>query len=369
MKLSAISLFRHPLLVIWIVHWVALTLTHAEESKAISAAQQFDQRLSEASLAEARQLLHDWAVNVVLPELGNAANTAEEKFGGVRAMGQLILRTDLTQPMDVSALAYRNPDYWRGVVEMNQGNHLIAAMPAFMHLANGEWDLANAQLEILHAFGNSGALAAAFVDVARDHLKVCNQNLRNEINRGIAFHDSGQFPEAIAVYEKILATGIRSAWARYELFFSTASRGGQPEFFRLLEDTGPDGWMAAAGEIYAMDPLYTTQATGKRGKDMAALIDRMALRTLWEDKSLTREKKMAKYADLALKLEAYPVAAQTYWFTIPLKDTGLSTDEQIMRFLYSLDKLGVSGLQKEFKGNFPRKFKALDKALTKHRKS
>ena len=339
------------------------------EDKAAAAGRQFNERLAAASLAEQKQLLREWAISVVLPDLGSLASKVDDKFAGVKATGRRILSVDYSQPVDVAALTYRNADYWRGVVEMAPGNPLIAALPAFLHLANGEWDQAGNLLEPLRACAQTGTIPAAYVADAVAHLATCNKSLTREIQRGIALHDAGKFTEAMAVYQAILDTGIRSAWARYELFFSRAQSGGKQKFVEIMSgrDSGAGGWDAAAMEIYAINPLYTTQMTGRRGKDMAALIDRMTLKMLESDKKLSPGKKLATFADLALKLEAYPVAAHLYWLSISVKDTGLSIDEQILRFLYCLNRLGVDELQKQFKGDFPKMFKKLDKELTKHR--
>ena len=319
---------------------VVCASSRADDKKPLALSEQFAQRLSASTLAEQRQLLHDWAVNVVLPDLGGSASQVDEKFAGVRAMGQLILKADFSRPIDVSGLTYRNPDYWRGIMEMVPGNPLIAAMPAFMHLANGEWDQALQLFTILGAGAAGENTPATYVRDALGHLKSCRITLEAEINRGIARHDQGKYDEAIAIYQGILATGIRSAWARYELFFSTAQKGGPKAMIQSMDGSGPESWPAAAKEIYAMDPLYTAQFSGKRGKDMAALIDRMTLKSLWTKKDLAPGQKLTTYADLALKLEDYPVAAHVYWFSLGVKDTGLTTEERITRFLYCLEKLG-----------------------------
>ena len=357
------------LLLICLLPWIADLSVHAEERARNSPADQFGQRLSDLSLTEQRQLLRDWSVNVALTDLGNAASQVEQKFAGVRAMSRVIQQSDFTGVIDVPALTYRNSDYWRGVMEMAPGNYLVAVMPALMHLANGEWDQARRLLSLLGSFSPGENPPAVYLADASRHLDLCIELMNRETRRGIALHDQGKYDEAIAIYQHILASGVQSAWVRYELFFSTASKGGKEGMIAAMNRAGPAGWADAAREIYAMDPLYTTQFSAKRGKDMAAFMDRLALRSMLDNKKLAASEKVAIYADLALKLEDYPVAAHLYWYSLGIKDGGLATDERLMRFLYCLDKCGVSDLKKNFKGNFPKKFKQLDAQLAKHRAS
>lgn len=73
----------------------ALVSYGAEKSSDRNLSQQFEERLADASLSEKQRLLREWAVGVVA-ELGATATTADPKFEGVRATGQLVLKLDLS---------------------------------------------------------------------------------------------------------------------------------------------------------------------------------------------------------------------------------------------------------------------------------
>jgi len=327
----------------------------------------FTQRLTESTLGEKRRLLREWAIGV-LPEIGAIATTAAPEFAGVRNTGRLILRLDYSQPVDVQRELFATEDYWRGVMEMSRGNHLIAELPVFLHIANGEWDRAGRAAQILSLYTLPDSLAGRNLAEAKAYLTTCIGAKDREIQRGIALHDQGRYAEAKQVYQGILDAGIRSAWARYELFYSTAHEGGRQHLFAIGSGKEPGEWDEAAREIYAFDPLYGSQFVGSRGKTMGALQARVQLSQLNQKKSKSMGEFLSSYADLALKLEAYSTAAQLYWTMLGVKELEPSVDEILARYLYSLEKMGVTGLKANFKGPFEDKFKQLEADLDKYRK-
>lgn len=338
----------------------------AEQPAGSNLSKQFKERLADASLIEKRRLLHEWAVTVVV-ELGAMATTADPKFAGVRNTGQLVTQLDFSRPIDVQRVLFSNENYWRGVMEMSQGNHLIAVMPVFLHLANGEWGRAESCGQILNLYSLEKSLAGQKLNEAMAYLSVCAGAVNKEIKRGIALHDKGRYTDAERIYQGILDAGIRSAWARYELFFSKATAAGGQHLVDIASGKAVDEWDVAAKEIYAFDPLYTSQFVGRRGKTMGALQARLQLGELNRTKSGSSGERLARYADLALKLEAYSTAAQLYWFRLSLKDQESSLDENITRFFYCLERMEVTGLKQNFKGPFEDKFKVLDQELTAYR--
>jgi hypothetical protein len=300
-----------------------------------------------------------------IPTLAANARQADEKFLGVRHMAALLPTLDYHQPLAVDALAFRNSDYWRGVMEMVPGNHLVAAIPVFLFAANGELDQANRLGNILLTFSAKGAIADNLLREFSDRYQSYRKLLESEINRGIALHDRGHYREAIALYRAILSADPFSAWARYELFFSTLHSGGPQAMLEEMKKKAL--WNAAAEEIYHSDPLYAVQFSAQRGKNFGALRDRLDLRLLSEKPPKEPAQYVSQYADLALKLEAYSYAAHLYWFSLGAKETDLPFEQKLARFLYCLEKLGVSDLKSTFKGDFPSAFDLLDRELAAHR--
>ena len=319
-----------------------------------------------SELRELRVRLKAWATGRALTTLAANAGGVDPKFVGVKQTLELVGRTDLTGQLDVAALTFRKSDYWRGVMEMAPGNLLVASIPIYLFAANGQLDQAHRLADLLRPFSEKGALADTLLREYDQRAGVYDRILAREIRRGIALHDQGRYRDAMAIYRELLAVCPDSAWARYELFFSDLmSRGAKS---MVTETRAPDLWSAAAAEIYRMDPLYATQFSGQRGTTMAALLDRFQLRALFEKPPKDREVLYATYADLALKLEAYEYAAHLYWFSLLLKSDETKTEEKLTRYLYCLEKLGVTDLKGNFKGDYAAAFARLDKELAEHRK-
>lgn len=359
---------RFPRLTALCLLWLSLSTVLAFGATGVDDANDpFSQKLKTASLSEQRQLLHDWAVQDVLPQLGTIASGVSEKFSGVRATGQIILHLDYTQPIDVRRVLYEKSDFWRGRMEMVPQDPLVALMPAFLYLANGEWDRANTVINLVRPIAATATVQGQKMIWASHYLSICLAGVNAEIKRGTTLHDEGHYKEAIAIYRGILGAGIKSALARYELFFSTFMLDPKRLMPAISGHKKDNLWDTAAVEIYAYDPLFTSQFIGERGKTMAALKDRFAIRALNEKPSLSADNKATAYADLALKLEAYPEAAQLYWGLMILKDPPLARDEILARYLYCLDKLGATDIRHYFKDDYSVRIRELDRELTKHR--
>jgi len=302
---------------------------------------------------------------------------ADPKFVGVVNMGKLTMHTDFNKSLDVEALTFHNPDYWRGVMEMAPGNAGVTAMPILLFAANGEFTKANKLLQMVRPFSASEPLGSNLLDALASRLSILDKKVTNEITRGISLHDAGKFDDAVKAYKQLLAIYPCSAWARYELFFSELHKHGP----KAMITEGQDSWRKAAPEIFAQDPLFDTQFLGERGKDKGDLLDRLWLRILNEGKINDQGELVGRTAELAVRLECYGYAAHIYWLSLhsklSLKESGLpekkeltslKTEDVICRYLYCLEKLGCPEWKKEFKGNFSTQFAKFDEELEKHRR-
>lgn len=358
---------RRLIVCVFAVLCAPLQFALAGENPSSAAAELSRERLAGFSLEHRQRFIRQWVIEVALPELGAAAAGAEPKFAGVVAVGRKVLALDHAQPVDVQREFYATDAYWRGVMEMEPGNQLVAAVPALLHLANGEWDRAQRAFELLKFHQRDGTLAGSYLDQARELLEPSMAAVDREIQRGIALHGERRYAEAKAVYTAILAADIRSAWARYELFYSDAHENDRAILRAIASGADESAWNSAAAEIYRFNPLYTTQLLGRRGKDMAALKDRLQLRLLGQKPPPTLAGFLSEYAQLALNLQDYPTAAQLYWMLGLTKGATLSSDEILTRYLYCLEKLGATTVKENFKGKFAKKFQKLDQALAQHR--
>lgn len=330
-----------------------------------------------SSLPAQLALLRDWARDEALPLLTHQAAGVDPKFAGVIATGRKVQQLDLAKPLDVEQLTYCDPDFWRGVMEMAPGDQLVGALPLLLFVANGEFAKAGHLYSVLRPNTLDKSSAGLLLDRLGGMLGPFTRQHNDRIQAGIKLHDKGRYHEAITVYRDILADYPGSAWARYELFFSTLFRDKlmPPRSQADLDQR----WETAASEIYKLDPLYDVQMTGNRGKNLGSMLDRLTLRAMEEKPPSDPIQTFATKAEIALHLGRYGEAALFYWQLLFRKSEihvqlisdkqprTLTTDQLIPRFLYCLEQLGAPEWKSQFKGDFTEAFKQLDAELTAHR--
>ncbi len=331
-----------------------------------------------ADLATQCRELRAWSRHRALPLLAHHAATADAQYAGVVAMGQKLSRLPADAPIDVAAFTYRNPAYWRAVMEMAPGDLLIASLPVYLHAAAGEIDRSSTLLGVLHSFGRDNTLARELLNEFAARLGPFRRQLTEQVKRGVALHDAGKFTEAIAAQERVLAGYPDSAWARYERFFSTVSRDGF-DTKKKLKRANQLWYDSAAPAIFRCNPLYTFQFGSTHGKDVGAMLDRLILHRLANKPPEDHGERLGNFADAALRLEDYGTAALVYWSALgttqELKGLSFANDQPIpltkadvlARYLYCLEKLGVPEWKGEFEGDFVAAFRQLDTSLAAHR--
>lgn len=296
-----------------------------------------------------------WAATEAIPLLAAFETKVDSKFAGVRAVGDMLTATNFSGRQDVAALTERSNSYWQACLEMSQGNQLIPVSKALMYAAQGEFDQASLYLTILQPLSDPKSMATQLAQELSIRLQVFDQKLNAEVQKGIARHDQGAYPAAIAIYNQVLAIHPASAWVNYEKYFSQNTQA-------LAKKKAPDGelWKNARAVVYRYNPMYPTQAEASSGKEMYQMMKRQRLTELFQTKEKF-EADYLEYADTALLLGDYGLAAQMNWliFSSFAKDSQ-GSENRLAYFLYALDKLGNREIAANFKGDFKSEFARID---------
>jgi tetratricopeptide (TPR) repeat protein len=329
-----------------------------------------------ADLATQYAELRAWSRHYAIPLLAEHAAASDPQYAGVVALGHRLGSLGPDGPIDTDALTYRNPDYWRAVMEMAPGDLLVAVMPIFLHAAAGEIDRASTLLAVLPSFSRDGTLARQLINDFAARLGPFRRQLTTAVERGKAFHDDGKFDEAIAQHERVLAAYPNSAWARYERFFSIITRDGLDSRKKLKRANKL--WLEIAPEVYRCNPLYTSQFGASKGRSVGAMLDRLTIHRLANKPPADLGERLGNFADAALRLQDYGTAALIYWSSLGTEHefkglsfrddqpVPLSKDDVLARYLYCLEKLGVPQWKGEFAGDYSRAFRQLDASLAAH---
>jgi tetratricopeptide (TPR) repeat protein len=313
-------------------------------------------------LAGKANALQQLARTELIPLAAYYENKADAAFLGVRAMGE-ILKDGEYRNGKIESATSRSFDYWRATVEMEQGNQLIPFSKMAMLMAEGQFGFAERYFLLIKLFSSKGSLPALYREELQGKFESYNASLTEEVNAGIALNDAGKYKEAIAHYKALLQIVPKSAWVKYELYYSENA---------LATQNGADpatGWAEAKTGIYAADPLYTMDVHASNGREGYLLFKRMSISELFQDKK-TFKQDLVKYADISMILGEYGYAAQLYWLFSLHFDKEVTGDRNVIAyFLYCLHHLGVDGLASNFKGDFEKEFKKIDAKLKKDMES
>ena len=296
-----------------------------------------------------------YAINEVLPVLTAYQINVDAQFEGVKNFGNSVAKTDFNTPLNINELTSRNKDYWRATMEMNSGNQLIPITKIFGLVSQGEFDYAKKYIEIIQVYSDPKTITKKYLDEINYRISLFQSELNLEIEKGIKEHDKGEFDKAISIYSGVLKIYPNSAWALYEKYFS---ENAQNDAAARSLDTSRSHWDHAKVEIYKHNPLYALDVRASNGEEAYLLFRRQEIATLFTKKE-DRLKDLYKYAQISTDLGVYDFAAQLFWISSMFdKD---NTQNAINNYLYCLNKLGEKELKSNFKGNFEKIFKSIDK--------
>ncbi len=309
-----------------------------------------------ASLQEKLRLNKEFA-NSILPVFAAFQINVEDKFHGVQNFGKILQNTKFNENVDVYKLTSLNPNYWLGTLEMSKGNLLFPVTKVFALISQGELDYAYKYLEIFEAFADKESMATSYINEMKARINLFNEELNNEIEKGIVFHDNGEFQKAIDFYNNILKIYPNSSWCLYEKYFSENAKQIAE---KKIAVNSRENWDISKIEIYKHNPLYNMDVRASTPKEGYLFFRRLEIAELFkEDKNFLTD--VYKYAEIATDLGVYDFAAQLFWLTASYGNNEKTQEKSIHNFLYCLEKLGVKDLKSNFKGNFDKIFKDIEK--------
>ena len=277
----------------------------------------------------------------------------DDQFAGVKNFGKKVTSTDFSVAQNISELTNTNVDYWRATMEMSVGNQLIPVTKIFMLTSQGEFDYAQKFIEILPAYSDPKSVSTNYMNELGDRLDLFYKQLNAKVQNGITFHDKGEYQKAIELYKKLLNEYPNSAWTKYELYFSQNALAMKNNE-QSMEDQSD--WNIAKISIYQSNPLYTLDVKASNGTEAYLLLRRMSISELFQ----TRENRLADtytYADIALDLKIYDFAAQLFWISVTFDK---SDNDALFKYLYCLEKMGITGVKENFKGNIEQEFEKIE---------
>lgn len=317
-----------------------------------------------ASLQEKLRLNKEFAKSI-LPVFAAYQINVEDKFQGVQNFGKILQNTKFNENVDVYKLTSLNQNYWRGTLEMSKGNLLFPVTKVFALASQGELDYAYKYLEIFESFADKESMATSYINEMKARINLFNKEFNNEIEKGIVYHDKGEFQKAIDFYNNLLKIYPNSSWCLYEKYFSENEKDIAE---KKIDLNSRENWDKSKIEIYKHNPLYNMDVRASTPKEGYLFFRRLEISELFKnDKEFLSD--LYKYAEIATDLGVPDFAAQLFWLTASYGNDEKLQEKSMYNFLYCLEKLGVKDLKSNFKGNFDKIFKDIEKEKDKEMKS
>lgn len=317
-----------------------------------------DKKFDDYSIADLKTKLEfnkKYATEEVLPVLSQYQVIVEDKFQGVKNFGKLLQKTDYNKPQNIDLQTSKNYDYWRANMEMSLGNQLIPTSKIAMLVSQGELDYAFKYVEILKYFGEKESISTLYLDELYWRLSEFYKAVNNEVEKGIAEHDKGNYEKALEIYNNILNDYPNSSWTLYEKYFTQNTLDIKNKKTGINDR---DFWDASKGEIYKHNPIYMMDVHAKGEKEMYLMKRRFQINELFKENDKFIDD-LYEYADISLDLGVYDFAAQMFWLSASYDEK--HHEKALNRYLYCLEKLGVTNLKTNFEGDFSKIFSDIEK--------
>jgi len=228
----------------------------------------------------------------------------DAKFEGVVKFGEALRALKEETKVDVAKLTYRSKHYWRAVLEMTPKDSSILFAHAHLHAARGE--RAYADTYFLLGSLTAGKSHRAELNKYKRLRNELNNRSAREIDKGIKYHDQGEYAKALEVYDSVIAEHHNSALAYYEKGLSYLMMGKDDPDLKQKA-------MQMYAECIRRDPFHWKAYQGSDPKVIQKLqVYLKQVHPFLSGKQRTKEGFVA-FAEGCEAMELYPFAAHARW--------------------------------------------------------
>ncbi len=287
-----------------------------------------------ADLETKIKLTKEWVISEVIPIISYYQVYPQNKSTAVQKMGDYLLTKEYLRLLPAD-LTTQNEYYWRAINDVESGDGLIFLSKIFMHIVHDEFDLAKRFLSLGTALPEEDSLINYYYTQLEFRLDWLFDDLKNEILKGKSWQQQGDYHGAELHFEEVLKVMPKSAELLFEKYYSHSL---------LISHRSPeeiiDLWKECSEKVYAADPLFAMNIATKNKEEMYYLSLRHELTQILRDKNSVK-KNLLKFADNALDLKVYGVAAEVY-SAILRKYRDKYPDRDIEAYyLYCMNELGL----------------------------
>jgi hypothetical protein len=274
-------------------------------------------------------------------------SNVDPKFVGVLAFAE-VLSSPRQCEGAVASLTDSSGVYWRARLEMAPADPSVLLGRAMLHFRCGEIGQGDAVLDLAEFMitPEFGA-RTGFLEFAKD-LIAYSEARDSLLASGIAAFDAGNAVRADSLFNRVLAADSTCARAWHEHFLTESARSGaiHPQEYEF--------------RVYGSDPLFPLGMFAQTGTEAFRIGRRIEIPALMKDPEAYRADLLA-LATIALDVESFGMGAEYFW-TAALANSDEQRTQALDGFLYCLHRLGVTGIQENFRGDQAERIRRVEQA-------
>lgn len=303
------------------------------------------QQLQRLSLEHQYLAIKNFAVQQFLPLLAESYSRMDPQYQAIRSFGtnlsfvdQGITRTDVVE------LTNSSSTYWRALMQAEKGDPIVQLAKIGLHLAAGDFDRANRLLSLTLPFAQPSSLPEHLLKTINWRLDIFYRELNKSVEEGITLEDQGDYQQAIDHFKQLKSVYPYSAWLNFEHFYTLNNQQIELEASNAARF---ELWDSLSAEVFRYDPYYPAEVAVRTADEAFNLYLRKSANALFQDqKRLLTD--IVSFADYALDLEDYALAAHLYWQLILEGMKREDGDRFTPEFLYCLKQLEMDYLVNQF---------------------